>query len=482
MTHREAADSLLESIISWARERTEVSCLLAFGSLARGDFDDYSDFDLVILSSSTGSIDKLVAEFTSLFETEFVFDIDEKHILLLRRPFMKIEFYVLSRERLSELKQYFVETRFENEEHAILFDRTQSLGSVLADWTAARNPVDPRSFVNIAYQFLYYYEGFYPPFFRGDAYRAFFQYSLAFFKLATLVGIARGVRHHLYAPRNVTVRASGPDAERLRSVSPVMDPIELFRRKLPMFDFFGDLVKRLGLESEFPSDRLTSIRTNLVNKYPPFWQLRDIGHVHGVRTGMVFRCATLTKYRPEEFRSWATSVGLRTIIDLRTEEEVENSRYDRSVIRNIRYVHLPLTITPSNAKTTTEADYFPRLLEFYRSLPYEGDFKTAIRKTFEVISDARNLPLLIHCYRGTDRTGMVIAVLLKAIGVPDKEIVRDYLLSYRTADARLLEKMFDTFSKEGGLRGCGVAPETVARTKHVLSVPEGASEVANHHQ
>lgn len=41
-----------------------------------------------------------------------------------------------------------------------------------------------------AQQFLYYYEDFHAPFYRGDVYRAFNQYCLAFFKFASLVGIS----------------------------------------------------------------------------------------------------------------------------------------------------------------------------------------------------------------------------------------------------------------------------------------------------
>jgi protein-tyrosine phosphatase len=37
--------------------------------------------------------------------------------------------------------------------------------------------------------------------------------------------------------------------------------------------------------------------------------------------------------------------------------------------------------------------------------------------------------VLFHCYGGRDRTGMVAAMLLRLAGVPDDEIVRDYVVT-----------------------------------------------------
>lgn len=48
------------------------------------------------------------------------------------------------------------------------------------------------------------------------------------------------------------------------------------------------------------------------------------------------------------------------------------------------------------------------------------------------------LPVLIHCSGGKDRTGVVCALILALLEVPQEQIVEDYMLSYelftRTAD------------------------------------------------
>src|SRR5699024_6864437 len=45
------------------------------------------------------------------------------------------------------------------------------------------------------------------------------------------------------------------------------------------------------------------------------------------------------------------------------------------------------------------------------------------------LAAADNFPALIHCQQGKDRTGIVIAIILEALGVPRDEVVHDYTLT-----------------------------------------------------
>ena len=55
----------------------------------------------------------------------------------------------------------------------------------------------------------------------------------------------------------------------------------------------------------------------------------------------------------------------------------------------------------------------------------KGPVVDAIR----VIADGRNLPVLVHCAHGKDRTGVIIALVLGALGVEEDVIVEDYAKS-----------------------------------------------------
>ena len=62
----------------------------------------------------------------------------------------------------------------------------------------------------------------------------------------------------------------------------------------------------------------------------------------------------------------------------------------------------------------------------YRAMP------DALAAVFGVLFDRiarRDLPLLVHCAAGKDRTGFVCAVLLTALGVPERAGVEDYMRS-----------------------------------------------------
>ena len=72
-----------------------------------------------------------------------------------------------------------------------------------------------------------------------------------------------------------------------------------------------------------------------------------------------------------------------------------------------------------------------RLREVYRSFPH--DLATAIRAVIEVLQQGEQ-PVLIHCAAGKDRTGFVVAMVLRALGVREDDIVADYLLTNHSFD------------------------------------------------
>jgi protein-tyrosine phosphatase len=52
--------------------------------------------------------------------------------------------------------------------------------------------------------------------------------------------------------------------------------------------------------------------------------------------------------------------------------------------------------------------------------------------TLEILAAPGALPGLVHCRAGKDRTGMVIAMALSAVGVPDDTLAEDYGLTETT--------------------------------------------------
>ena len=57
----------------------------------------------------------------------------------------------------------------------------------------------------------------------------------------------------------------------------------------------------------------------------------------------------------------------------------------------------------------------------------------------QMLNDEVLFPIFLHCTSGKDRTGVVIAVVLKALGVADEIIIQEYLLSSGVKGARDIE-------------------------------------------
>ncbi len=55
-----------------------------------------------------------------------------------------------------------------------------------------------------------------------------------------------------------------------------------------------------------------------------------------------------------------------------------------------------------------------------------------------MLAQPATYPAVFHCFAGKDRTGILAAVVLGLVGVPDDVIVADYVLS-RDAMVRMLD-------------------------------------------
>ena len=55
--------------------------------------------------------------------------------------------------------------------------------------------------------------------------------------------------------------------------------------------------------------------------------------------------------------------------------------------------------------------------------------KDSVRDCVRIVCEESSLPVLIHCAHGKDRTGLLVALLLSAVGVKDEDIVKDYAKS-----------------------------------------------------
>ncbi len=103
-----------------------------------------------------------------------------------------------------------------------------------------------------------------------------------------------------------------------------------------------------------------------------------------------------------------------------------------------------------------------------------------VRLILETAVDAAHRPMLFHCAAGKDRTGIVAAVLLGVLGVPDETIIEDYELTTTHYGAHRLVGLAGLLSEHGIAPEEGASPgrrqNASARTGHSAS-PRGVGEL-----
>jgi protein-tyrosine phosphatase len=132
-------------------------------------------------------------------------------------------------------------------------------------------------------------------------------------------------------------------------------------------------------------------------------------------------------------------LGLRSIIDLRSRHELE----DHGRFRHVRgpdltVHHLPMIDEvggPNRTMPERPPGEPPRSLgEAYISMLDRG--RGAIGRAVTLLARPGALPAVFHCTAGKDRTGVLAAIVLAAVGVRDDDIVHDYMLTTESRDAR----------------------------------------------
>lgn len=171
---------------------------------------------------------------------------------------------------------------------------------------------------------------------------------------------------------------------------------------------------------------------------PGMTNLRDVGGLptgpgRQIRTGLLMRSEAPLRLTPEALAQF-TELGLRTVVDLRGDEESQTDPTELQALATVTPVPIPERINANPLPVLEQilarelagfgiADLKAIYLAMLDKHPHQ--FGTAVR----ALAAPDALPALVHCKVGKDRTGLVIAMVLDVVGVPREHLLRDYEVS-----------------------------------------------------
>ncbi len=162
--------------------------------------------------------------------------------------------------------------------------------------------------------------------------------------------------------------------------------------------------------------------------------VRDLGGLptgdgHRTVPGMLYRSANPDQLTSKGWSTLRDDLGVQACVDLRS--SYERNRLDTQPTGPLPTFHAP-AIEATTREMYTQRMRVPstatsdqRMVVATRHLVTAG--ATGFAHAVSVIAD--HLPVLVHCTAGKDRTGIVTALILRVVGVPDDYIAADYAAS-----------------------------------------------------
>ena len=174
---------------------------------------------------------------------------------------------------------------------------------------------------------------------------------------------------------------------------------------------------------------------------------RDLGGIatkdgKKIKQGVLFRSGTLYKLPKNTVRE-LENLGIRTVIDLRTEREriekpdvvLKNCTYENcslvcTATPGITYENKMRKVMKEEGMTLSErygtGDNY--MVEMYKYMVTEQSSLDALKRFFRILLSSDG-GVLFHCNSGKDRVGICAMLLEKLLGVDDTVILKDYMAS-----------------------------------------------------
>ena len=175
-----------------------------------------------------------------------------------------------------------------------------------------------------------------------------------------------------------------------------------------------------------------SLQSNRFITFEGCVNFRDLGGYRTnegrtVRWDRLYRSDALHELTGGDVSRALRRLGLQTMIDLRNHDEVRRDGTGLLKSSGLGYHHFPLLEERGSPPPIAGADVAERLSVTYQWIVHNSG--ALIADAVTTIADKRGQPAVFHCSAGKDRTGIIAALVLGALGVNQETVMADYLLT-----------------------------------------------------
>ena len=457
-------DTTIHKVIQFALNTTEIKAVIAIGSLAKKEMRNYSNINLVFLIKNNiedlhESLKELLSKISSfslqtngkiIFYLNYTNDVEERII--------ELEIFLL--DDLFQIKNLIIGSNLKiaDLQNMILLNKQNSiqnaLNEIIQENIEYRKDF-PKIIKSLSDEFIQNFGKACFSIRKTDLY----QYYLYLSNCYSIITKLDAIRHENFENLQIPVYALArldlrKDFPFYRINIPNISIADKDIRLEYVFQF-NYIMRKLNQKYNLGYTEEIEQFLKKLDKEIYFWNLRDISYLDldHLKPGILFRSSSLSRYSDQrKLKKFFSDQNIKTIIDLRSVEEVESGPYNG--LDNINYINIAIgekgDIDYSQLKYVDENSFdifYEMFLRYHQA---------EIKQIFETLA-LKDGAFVTHCYAGRDRTGLVVALLLELLGehsdiISKSLIEEDYLNSGNSTSKDVFTIYTKTLDEFGGAK------------------------------
>lgn len=163
-----------------------------------------------------------------------------------------------------------------------------------------------------------------------------------------------------------------------------------------------------------------------------------------IKNGKIIRSSRLDEMKKKDLDKFITDYNITTIIDLRTDTEIEERELPKYP-SSVSYYHIPIldkaywgithekkmrkVMRKESKQLNKDFNTDKYMVRMYENILYNPISIIKVKEVFDLIKNQDDGALVFHCSGGKDRTGVISLLLFTILGIEENLIIDDYIIS-----------------------------------------------------